>query len=67
MTVEVGGRTVTVTGPRGSLKREFKSANFAVETRGKRSLRVDTYLWRGEDWGLTAVRRFPRGSEPLAS
>jgi 3',5'-cyclic AMP phosphodiesterase CpdA len=33
----------------------------------ERSLRVETYVWRGEDWGLTAVREFPRGSEPLAT
>jgi 3',5'-cyclic AMP phosphodiesterase CpdA len=26
---------------------------------------VETYVWREQDWGLTAVRRFPRGSEPL--
>jgi 3',5'-cyclic AMP phosphodiesterase CpdA len=26
---------------------------------------VETYVWRDEDWGLTALRRFPRGREPL--
>lgn len=45
VTIEVGGRTVTVKGPNGTLKREFKSSNFAVEVRGKRSLRVD--MWFG--------------------
>jgi len=30
------------------------------------SLSVHTYIWRADDWGLTAVRRFPRGREPLA-
>jgi 3',5'-cyclic AMP phosphodiesterase CpdA len=30
-------------------------------------LRVRTYVWRDTDWGLTAERRFPRGSETLAS
>lgn len=29
-------------------------------------IRIETYVWRDEDWGLTAVRRFPRGREPLA-
>ena len=29
-------------------------------------LEVETYIWRDDDWGLTAVRRFPRGREPLA-
>jgi 3',5'-cyclic AMP phosphodiesterase CpdA len=28
-------------------------------------LRAHTYVWREEDWGLTAVRRFPRGPAPL--
>jgi 3',5'-cyclic AMP phosphodiesterase CpdA len=31
------------------------------------SLRVLTYIWRENEWGLTAARRFPRGSEPLAT
>jgi 3',5'-cyclic AMP phosphodiesterase CpdA len=25
-------------------------------------LRAQTYVWRGGEWGLTAVRRFPRGT-----
>lgn len=29
-------------------------------------LRVLTFIWREDGWGLTAVRRFPRGVEPLA-
>jgi 3',5'-cyclic AMP phosphodiesterase CpdA len=29
------------------------------------SLLVQTYVWREDDWGLTAARRFPRGREPL--
>jgi 3',5'-cyclic AMP phosphodiesterase CpdA len=29
------------------------------------SLLVQTYVWRDADWGLTAVRRFPRGRAPL--
>jgi 3',5'-cyclic AMP phosphodiesterase CpdA len=29
-------------------------------------LRVQTYVWREGNWGLTAVRRFGRGREPLA-
>jgi 3',5'-cyclic AMP phosphodiesterase CpdA len=31
------------------------------------TLLVQTYVWRDEDWGLTAVRRFPRGRSPLSS
>ena len=30
------------------------------------SLRILTYIWREDGWGLTAVRSFPRGREPLA-
>jgi 3',5'-cyclic AMP phosphodiesterase CpdA len=30
------------------------------------SLTVRTFIWRGDGWGLTAVRRFPRGRDPLA-
>jgi hypothetical protein len=29
-------------------------------------LRILTYIWREDGWALTAVRRFPRGREPLA-
>jgi 3',5'-cyclic AMP phosphodiesterase CpdA len=32
----------------------------------ERTLTVDTYIWREDDWGLTAVRTFPRGRQPLA-
>jgi 3',5'-cyclic AMP phosphodiesterase CpdA len=30
------------------------------------TIRVDTYVWRDDDWGLTALRRFARGRDPLA-
>jgi 3',5'-cyclic AMP phosphodiesterase CpdA len=29
-------------------------------------IRARTYVWRGDIWSLTAVRRFPRGTEGLA-
>jgi 3',5'-cyclic AMP phosphodiesterase CpdA len=31
------------------------------------SIVVETSIWRDDDWGLTAVRRFPRGRGPLAT
>ena len=31
----------------------------------ERRLRIETYIWRGDDWALTAERLFPRGREPL--
>jgi 3',5'-cyclic AMP phosphodiesterase CpdA len=33
---------------------------------GEATLRILTYIWRGDGWGLTAERTFPRGREPLA-
>jgi 3',5'-cyclic AMP phosphodiesterase CpdA len=33
---------------------------------GEDTLAVSTYIWRGDDWGLTARRLFPRGLGPLA-
>ena len=32
---------------------------------GEKALRILTYIWREDGWGLTAVRLFPRGREPL--
>jgi 3',5'-cyclic AMP phosphodiesterase CpdA len=32
----------------------------------ERTITADTYVWRDGGWGLTAVRRFARGREPLA-
>lgn len=29
------------------------------------SITVQTYVWRDDDWGLTAMRRFARGPKPL--
>jgi 3',5'-cyclic AMP phosphodiesterase CpdA len=31
------------------------------------TLLVQTYIWREDDWGLTAARRFPRGRAPLTT
>jgi 3',5'-cyclic AMP phosphodiesterase CpdA len=33
---------------------------------GADTLAASTYIWRGDDWGLTAERIFPRGRGPLA-
>jgi 3',5'-cyclic AMP phosphodiesterase CpdA len=33
---------------------------------GDQALRILTYIWREDGWGLTAVRTFPRGRDPLA-
>jgi 3',5'-cyclic AMP phosphodiesterase CpdA len=31
----------------------------------EQELAVQTYVWRENDWGLTALRTFPRGRQPL--
>jgi 3',5'-cyclic AMP phosphodiesterase CpdA len=31
----------------------------------ERRIRVETFIWRDDDWALTALRVFPRGREPL--
>ena len=44
------------------------AARRAASTSTRRSadsLVVQTYVWRDDDWGLTATRRFPRGRSPL--
>jgi 3',5'-cyclic AMP phosphodiesterase CpdA len=33
----------------------------------ERYLRIHTFIWQEDDWGLTAERQFPRGREPLES
>jgi 3',5'-cyclic AMP phosphodiesterase CpdA len=33
---------------------------------GEKALRILTYIWREDGWGLTAVRMFPRGREALS-
>lgn len=45
--------------------RRGEARGLHVYEAGDRELRVQTYIWRDEDWGLTATRRFPRGREPL--
>lgn len=36
-----------------------------VYTVGDHDFEIATYIWRREGWGLTAERRFARGTEPL--
>jgi 3',5'-cyclic AMP phosphodiesterase CpdA len=47
-------------------RRRGEARGVAVYEAEAAELRVLTYVWRAEEWGLTAVRRFPRGTEPLA-
>jgi 3',5'-cyclic AMP phosphodiesterase CpdA len=45
--------------------RRGEARGLHVYEAGEKSLLVQTYVWREDDWGLTATRRFPRGREPL--
>jgi 3',5'-cyclic AMP phosphodiesterase CpdA len=48
-------------------KRRGEARGLLVYETEEDALSVETYIWRGDDWGLTAIRRFPRGREPLAA
>ena len=48
-------------------KRQGEARGLHVYEIDDEVLRIQTYVWRDTDWGLTAERRFPRGREPLAS
>jgi 3',5'-cyclic AMP phosphodiesterase CpdA len=47
-------------------KRRGEARGLHVYEVGERAIGVQTYIWRVDDWGLTAVRQFPRGREPLS-
>jgi 3',5'-cyclic AMP phosphodiesterase CpdA len=47
--------------------RRGEARGVLVYSADERRLRVETYIWRDEGFGLTALRVFPRGREPLAS
>jgi 3',5'-cyclic AMP phosphodiesterase CpdA len=64
---DVRGATVSVAPglgqPRPKRRGEARGLHVYECTEG--SIRVETYIWRDHDWGLTAVRSFARGREPL--
>jgi 3',5'-cyclic AMP phosphodiesterase CpdA len=45
--------------------RRGEARGLHVYEAAERTLLVQTYVWREDDWGLTATRTFPRGREPL--
>jgi hypothetical protein len=47
-------------------KRRGEARGLHVYECAERAITVETYIWRDDDWGLTAVRRFARGRAPLA-
>jgi 3',5'-cyclic AMP phosphodiesterase CpdA len=48
-------------------KRQGEARGLHVYQVEESCLRIETYVWRDTDWGLTAERQFPRGREALAS
>ena len=66
---EVRGVVVSIAPGLGQPRpqRRGEARGLHVYEYGRETLRVETYIWREEDWGLTAVRRFARGREPLAT
>jgi 3',5'-cyclic AMP phosphodiesterase CpdA len=61
------GATVSVAPGLGQPRpdRRGEARGLHVYEASEDTLLVQTYVWREDDWGLTAVRRFPRGREPL--
>jgi 3',5'-cyclic AMP phosphodiesterase CpdA len=47
-------------------RRRGEARGVVVYEADEAEIRVHTFVWRSGEWGLTAVRRFPRGSDPLA-
>jgi 3',5'-cyclic AMP phosphodiesterase CpdA len=46
--------------------RRGEARGFHVYEADEKAIRVETYVWRDDDWGLTAVRTFARGRKPLS-
>ena len=64
---EVRGAVVSVAPGLGQPRpeRRGEARGLHVYECAEHSIQVETYIWRGDDWGLTAVRTFGRGREPL--
>jgi len=65
---DVRGVTVSIAPGLGQPRpqRRGEARGLHVYECSEESILVETYVWRDDDWGLTAVRRFARGREPLA-
>jgi 3',5'-cyclic AMP phosphodiesterase CpdA len=69
--IEGGIRGVTVSvapglgQPRPSRRGEARGVHLYRVS--EKEIEVETYVWRGEDWALTGIRRFSRGLNALAS
>ena len=65
---DVRGVTVSIAPGLGQPRpqRRGEARGLHVYEAAERSIGIHTYIWREDGWGLTAVRRFPRGRDPLA-
>jgi 3',5'-cyclic AMP phosphodiesterase CpdA len=65
---DVRGATVSIAPGLGQPRpqRRGEARGLHVYECSEASILVETYVWRDDDWGLTALRRFARGREPLA-
>ncbi len=69
VTGEIRGVTVSIAPGLGQPRpdRRGEARGLHVYDVGETQLDVETYVWRDDDWGLIAVRRFPRGRRALSS
>ncbi len=65
---EVRGVTVSVAPGLGQPRprRRGEARGLLVYEATAAEVSVETYVWRDEGWMLTAIRRFPRGLQPLS-
>ena len=68
VTGDVRGATVSIAPGLGQPRpnRRGEARGLHVYECAEKTIRVETYVWRQDDWGLTAVRHFARGPEPLS-
>ena len=69
VTGDIRGATVSIAPGLGQPRpdRRGEARGLLVYECDDDTLTVETYIWREDDWGLTALRRFPRGRGPLAA
>lgn len=69
VTGDIRGVTVSIAPGLGQPRpdRRGEARGLHVYRCEKDVLTIETYIWREDDWGLTAIRRFPRGRGPLAA
>jgi len=69
VTGDIRGVTVSIAPGLGQPRpdRRGEARGLHVYRCEEEALTIETYIWREDDWGLTAIRRFPRGRGPLAA